>query len=62
MTLDEYRESRRPFSELISIDPNEMFKLESEPERLTPVPNCDQILQFGAIDIFGRPRPIWERH
>jgi transcription termination factor Rho len=35
MTLEEYRDSRRPFSELISIDPNEMFKLESEPERLT---------------------------
>jgi transcription termination factor Rho len=35
MTLEEYREARRPFSELISIDPNEMFKLESEPERLT---------------------------
>ncbi|HEV8658025.1 MAG TPA: transcription termination factor Rho, partial [Thermoanaerobaculia bacterium] len=35
MTLEEYRESRRPFSELISIDPNVMFKLETEPERLT---------------------------
>jgi transcription termination factor Rho len=35
MSLEEYRESRRPFSELISIDPNEMFKLETEPERLT---------------------------
>ena len=35
VTLEEYRESRRPFSELISIDPNEMFKLETEPERLT---------------------------
>jgi len=35
MTLEEYRDSRRPFSELISIDPNEPFKLESEPERLT---------------------------
>lgn len=35
MPLEEYRESRRPFSELISIDPNEMFKLETEPERLT---------------------------
>jgi transcription termination factor Rho len=34
-TIEEYRENRRPFSELISIDPNEMFKLESEPERLT---------------------------
>jgi len=35
MALEEYRESRRPFSELISVDPNEMFKLETEPERLT---------------------------
>lgn len=35
MTVDEYRDARRPFSELISIDPNEMFKLETEPERLT---------------------------
>ncbi len=35
MPLEEYRESRRPFSELISIDPNEMFKLETDPERLT---------------------------
>src|SRR5258708_21396634 len=35
MPLEEYRESRRPFSELISIDPIEMFKLETEPERLT---------------------------
>jgi transcription termination factor Rho len=35
MGLEDYRESRRPFSELISIDPNEMFKLETEPERLT---------------------------
>jgi transcription termination factor Rho len=35
MPLEEYRESRRPFSELISIDPNEIFKLETEPERLT---------------------------
>lgn len=35
MALEEYRESRRPFSELISIDPLEMFKLETEPERLT---------------------------
>ncbi|MFZ2491937.1 MAG: transcription termination factor Rho [Thermoanaerobaculia bacterium] len=33
--VEEYRDSRRPFSELISIDPNEMFKLETEPERLT---------------------------
>jgi transcription termination factor Rho len=35
MSVEEYREARRPFSELISIDPNEIFKLETEPERLT---------------------------
>jgi transcription termination factor Rho len=35
MSLEDYRESRRPFSELISIDPNQMFKLETESERLT---------------------------
>jgi transcription termination factor Rho len=35
MAIEEYRESRRPFSELISIDPNQMFKLETESERLT---------------------------
>jgi transcription termination factor Rho len=35
MPIEEYREARRPFSELISIDPNEVFKLETEPERLT---------------------------
>jgi transcription termination factor Rho len=35
MPLEEYREARLPFSELISIDPNEMFKLETESERLT---------------------------
>src|SRR6185436_1121366 len=35
MTIDEYRDSRRPFSELISIDPNEKFQLETESERLT---------------------------
>src|SRR5438132_6598852 len=35
MSLEEYREARRPFSELISIDPNHMFKLETESERLT---------------------------
>ncbi len=35
MALEEYRESRRPFSELISIDPNEVFKLETDPDRLT---------------------------
>jgi transcription termination factor Rho len=35
MALEEYRESRRPFSELISIDPNEKFQLETDPDRLT---------------------------
>jgi len=35
MAIEEFRESRTPFSELISIDPNEMFKLESDPDRLT---------------------------
>src|SRR5213594_1417231 len=35
MSLEEYRESRRPFSDLISLDRSEMFKLETEPERLT---------------------------
>jgi transcription termination factor Rho len=35
MTIEEYRDSRRPFSELISIDPNEKFQLETESERLT---------------------------
>ncbi|MEK6371547.1 MAG: transcription termination factor Rho [Acidobacteriota bacterium] len=35
MSLEEYRENRRPFSELISIDPTHVFKLETEPERLT---------------------------
>src|ERR1043165_5438700 len=35
MSIEDYRESRRPFSELISIDPNQMFKLETESERLT---------------------------
>ena len=35
MPVEDYREARRPFSELISIDPNEVFKLETEPERLT---------------------------
>ena len=35
LTLEDFRESRRPFSELISIDPNVMFKLETEPDRLT---------------------------
>src|ERR1051326_3429376 len=35
MTVEEFRDSRHPFSELISIDPNDMFKLETESERLT---------------------------
>jgi transcription termination factor Rho len=35
MPLEEFRESRQPFSELISVDPTEMFKLETEPERMT---------------------------
>jgi transcription termination factor Rho len=35
MAPPEYWESRRAFSDLISIDPNEMFKLETDPERLT---------------------------
>jgi transcription termination factor Rho len=35
MTLEEFREARRPFSELISIDPNIMFKLETDSDRLT---------------------------
>ena len=35
MTVEEFRDSRHPFSELISIDPNEVFKLETESERLT---------------------------
>jgi len=35
MAIEEYRESRVPFSELVSIDPNQVFKLETEPERLT---------------------------
>ncbi|HUP66475.1 MAG TPA: transcription termination factor Rho [Thermoanaerobaculia bacterium] len=35
LPLAEFQESRRPFSELISIDPLEQFKLESEPNRLT---------------------------
>jgi transcription termination factor Rho len=34
-TLEEFREARRPFSELISIDPNVMFKLETDSDRLT---------------------------
>lgn len=35
MAVDDFREARHPFSELISIDPNEMFKLETEADRLT---------------------------
>jgi transcription termination factor Rho len=35
MALEEFRDSRQPFSELISVDPNEMFKLETETERFT---------------------------
>ena len=35
MSVEDFREARRPFSELISIDPNEVYKLEVEPERLT---------------------------
>jgi transcription termination factor Rho len=35
MSLEDFRESRRPFSELISIDPNQRFQLETESERLT---------------------------
>jgi transcription termination factor Rho len=35
MPLEEFRESRQPFSELISIDPMEVFKLETESDRLT---------------------------
>jgi transcription termination factor Rho len=35
LALEDYRESRRPFSELISIDPNEKFHLETDPDRLT---------------------------
>lgn len=35
MPLAEYQESRRPFSELISIDPLEQFHLETESTRLT---------------------------
>jgi transcription termination factor Rho len=35
VSLEDFREARRPFSELISIDPNVMFKLETDPDRLT---------------------------
>jgi transcription termination factor Rho len=33
--VSEFHEGRMPFSELISIDPNEQFRLETEPTRLT---------------------------
>ena len=33
--LADYQESRQPFSELISVDPLEQFKLETEPDRLS---------------------------
>lgn len=35
MSVEEYQNSRRPFSELISIDPNEQFKLETDSHRLS---------------------------
>jgi len=35
LPLEVFRESRRPFSELISIDPVRQFKLETEPDRLS---------------------------
>ncbi len=35
MSVEEYRDSRQAFSELISIDPIEQFHLETEPDRLT---------------------------
>jgi transcription termination factor Rho len=35
MTIEEYQNNRRPFSELISIDPNEQFKLETDGHRLS---------------------------
>jgi len=35
MAVEEFREARRPFSELISIDPNQMFTLETDPDRLS---------------------------
>jgi len=34
-SIDDYNEKRQPFSELISIDPTEKFKLETESSRLT---------------------------
>jgi len=51
MSMEEYREARRPFSELISIDPNEVFKLETEPERLTT----------RVIDLLSLPVGIMRR-
>src|SRR5207244_7180833 len=48
MSLEEFRESRRPFSELISIDPNHMFKLETEPARLT-TPVLDPLVPPGRV-------------
>jgi transcription termination factor Rho len=35
LAIEDFRESRRPFSELISVDPDQMFKLETESDRLT---------------------------
>ena len=35
LPIEEYQESRRPFQDLISIDPEEQFKLETESDRLT---------------------------
>jgi transcription termination factor Rho len=35
MPMEEFQQVRRPFSELVSIDPNERFTLETEPNRLT---------------------------
>ena len=34
-TMEEFQQNRRPFSDLVSIDPNERFTLETEPNRLT---------------------------
>lgn len=35
MPIEEYQELRRPFQDLISIDPEDQFKLETESDRLT---------------------------
>lgn len=35
MSMDEFQQSRRPFADLISIDPTEQLVLETEPSRLT---------------------------